>query len=181
MASMCRNEKADIVIGVDPDVDRNGCALLDIVKRSLNVNMLRFPDLIEYIVKQEAAARSAGRRLLVVVEAGWMNRCNFHIARSHGKQGVASLGVDQGRNEQVGRLIGEMMDFYGVPYEFKLPLCKCWSGRDRKITKEEIEQVVGQKLGRINQEGRDAALLAWAHAGLPIRYKAHTVRAKDST
>ena len=166
-----KNKKADFVIGIDPDVDRNGCALLNVEARKMIVNMLPFPKLIDFIAEQNHDIQSIGKRLIVVIEAGWMNKSNFHIRTRHGKQGIASLGVDQGRNEQVSRLIGEFMEHYAIPYLFKRPLLKCWLGKDRKITKEEIERITGQSLGRINQEGRDAALIAWEHAGLPIRIK----------
>jgi hypothetical protein len=44
-----------------------------------------------------------------------------------------------------------------------------WRGKDRKITQEELAAIVGQELPRTNQEGRDAALLAWVMAGLPLK------------
>jgi hypothetical protein len=45
-----------------------------------------------------------------------------------------------------------------------------WHGRDGKITQEEIAAFTGID-GRHNQEERDAALLAWIYAGLPIKAK----------
>lgn len=161
----------DYVIGIDPDVDRNGCALLDVRPRKMEVKTLTFPRLIDYICEISRKSNEEGSSLIVIIEAGWMNRSNFHILRSHGKQGIASLGVDQGRNEQVSRLIGEFMEHKSIDYEFKRPLTKCWKGKDRKITREEIEMITGQNLGRTNQEGRDAALLAWEYAGFPIRIR----------
>ena len=161
----------DYVMGIDPDVDRNGCAVLDTKDHKMTVQMLPFPRMIDYICDLAKQTEENNQEMIVVIEAGWLNRSNFHILMRHGKQGIASLGVDQGRNEQVSRLIGEFMEHYGIDYEFKRPLTKCWKGKDRKITKEEIEMVTGQSLGRINQEGRDAALLAWEYAGLPIRVK----------
>lgn len=165
------HNRYDYVIGIDPDVDRNGCALLDVRTRKMEVNTLHFPQLIDYICEISHKSNEEGSSLIVIIEAGWMNRSNFHILRSHGKQGIASLGVDQGRNEQVSRLIGEFMEHKSIDYEFKRPLTKCWKGKDRKITREEIEMITGQNLGRTNQEGRDAALLAWEYACLPIRLK----------
>ena len=114
-----KNKKADFVIGIDPDVDRNGCALLNVEARKMIVNMLPFPKLIDFIAEQNHDIQSIGKRLIVVIEAGWMNKSNFHIRTRHGKQGIASLGVDQGRNEQVSRLIGEFMEHYAIPYLFK--------------------------------------------------------------
>ena len=43
-------------------------------------------------------------------------------------------------------------------------------GKDRKITAEELKAFTGVT-GRTNQEGRDAALLAWEYAGLPIKMR----------
>jgi hypothetical protein len=52
-----------------------------------------------------------------------------------------------------------------------------WKGRDGKITHEELQHlaIITDKTNHItnktNQEARDAALLAWEYAGLPIRIK----------
>ena len=43
-------------------------------------------------------------------------------------------------------------------------------------TAAELEQVTGKKI-RTNQEGRDAALLAWTHADLPVSLDFKTLKA----
>lgn len=169
-----------IIIGIDPDTSRSGIATLDTKNHKLQVQMLTFPLLLESLKEQYKTAQRNGQDFKVIIEAGWMNHGNYHIKRWQGKQGIASLGVDQGRNEQVSRTIGQMMAYWGIPYEFKRPLPKCWHGADRKITKEEIEEITRQKLGRLNQEGRDAALLAWDYAGLPMRITSATTSGKPS-
>jgi hypothetical protein len=172
------SHKEQIIIGIDPDVDRNGIAMLDMSTHSLQVQMLAFPNLLDFIKeKYRQFAEIDKWDFKVIIEAGWMNHGNYHIKRW---QGIASLGVDQGRNEQVSRTIGQMMEHWGIPYEFKRPLPKCWNGKDRKITKEELEEITLQKLGRLNQEGRDAALLAWDYAGLPMRITSATLRGLPS-
>lgn len=169
--------KKQLIIGIDPDTDRNGVAMLDMTTRKLQALMLTFPLLLDFIkAKYKQFTEFDNYEFKVVIEAGWMNHGNYHIKRWQGKQGIASLGVDQGRNEQVSRTIGQMMEYWGIPYEFKRPLPKCWHGADRKITKEEIEEITLQNLGRLNQEGRDAALLAWDYAGLPMRITSKTLR-----
>ena len=136
------SHKEQIIIGIDPDVDRNGIAMLDMSTHSLQVQMLAFPNLLDFIKeKYRQFAEIDKWDFKVIIEAGWMNRGNYHIQRWQGKQGIASLGVDQGRNEQVSRTIGQMMEHWGIPYEFKRPLPKCWHGKDRKITKEELEEI----------------------------------------
>lgn len=168
-----------IYIGIDPDVEKNGVAMLDVETRKLTIKQLPFADTIDFCVEQfntsQHQASDCGFK--VIIEAGWMNRGNWHLRRWDGRNGAAAKGVDQGRNEQTSRLIGEMMEHFNVPYEFKRPLVKCWAGHDRKITKEELEGITGQALGRTNQEGRDAALLAWDKAGLPMRISTDTLRA----
>ena len=175
------SHREQIIIGIDPDTDRNGIAMIDMSTHKLQVQMLTFPILLDFIKeKYHQFAEIDKWDFKVVIEAGWMNHGNYHIKRCQGKQGIASLGVDQGRNEQVSRTIGQMMEHWGIPYEFKRPLPKCWHGADRKITKEEIEEITLQKLGRLNQEGRDAALLAWDYAGLPMRIASTTLRGKPT-
>jgi hypothetical protein len=131
------SHKEQIIIGIDPDVDRNGIAMLDMSTHSLQVQMLAFPNLLDFIKeKYRQFAEIDKWDFKVIIEAGWMNHGNYHI--------------------------------------------KCWHGKDRKITKEELEEITLQKLGRLNQEGRDAALLAWDYAGLPMRITSATLRGVPS-
>ena len=44
-----------------------------------------------------------------------------------------------------------------------------WNSKDGKITHEELAKFTGITQ-RTNQEGRDAALLAWTFAGLPVKF-----------
>ena len=54
-------------------------------------------------------------------------------------------------------------------------MIKCWKGKDRKITHEELDTIVrwvndtGLPRKRSNQEERDALLLAGEKSGFPIK------------
>lgn len=88
------SHKEQIIIGIDPDVDRNGIAMLDMSTHSLQVQMLTFPNLLDFIKeKYRQFAEIDKWDFKVIIEAGWMNRGNYHIQRWQGKQGIASLGV----------------------------------------------------------------------------------------
>jgi hypothetical protein len=63
-----------------------------------------------------------------------------------------------------------MCEHFGLHYELIKPLRKCWHGEYGKITHEELAYFTGIT-GRTNQEGRDAALLAWIYAGFPVKVK----------
>lgn len=160
----------DTVIGIDPDVDKNGVALLDCNTRTLSVTTLTFPDLLDYLQYQKRQAEVGGRNVIVAVEAGWMNHGNWHLKYRDNRNVAVAKGVHQGRNEQVSRIIGQMCERYGLSYEFIRPLRKCWQGENGKITHDELAYFTGLR-GRTNQEGRDAALIAWIHAGFPVKVK----------
>lgn len=96
------SHKEQIIIGIDPDVDRNGIAMLDMSTHSLQVQMLAFPNLLDFIKeKYRKFAEIDKWDFKVIIEAGWMNRGNYHIQRWQGKQGIASLGVP--RTQRTGQ------------------------------------------------------------------------------
>jgi hypothetical protein len=63
-----------------------------------------------------------------------------------------------------------MCKHHDIPVETIKPLKKIWQGKDGKITQKEIASFTGIT-ERTNQEGRDAALIAWIYSGLPIKTK----------
>ena len=65
--------------------------------------------------------------------------------------------------------IVELLRHRGISVVEKQPLVKIWSGKDGKITHDEMTSICGWGRTRSNQEERDALLLAWDHAGLPMR------------
>ena len=158
----------DTVIGIDPDVDKNGVALLDCNTRTLTIDTLTFPDLLDYLLYLKRSSEVQQQNIIVAIEAGWMNQGNWHLKYRDSRNVAVAKGVHQGRNEQVSRIIGQMCERYGLHYEFIKPLRKCWKGKDGKITHDELACFTGIK-GRTNQEGRDAALIAWVYAGFSIK------------
>lgn len=161
--------KHENVIAIDPDKEKSGVAFLKVKTRQLEVTNLSFPLLLEYLQHAKAKRDETGESLIVVVEAGWMNKKScFHAAQ--GKQ-AEKIAKDVGANHETGRKIIEMCEHWGIEVLPHIPLLKCWKGKDRKITHEELASFTGI-MGKTNQDARDAALLAWTCAGLPIRMKA---------
>lgn len=170
---MAKTDKIDIVIGIDPDVDRSGFALLDSRTRKFDLRALSFPDLLDALKTVQRKCEVAGRSLTVVVEAGWLNESNWHLSHRESRAEAAAKGNAVGRNHETGRKICEMCDHWDIPVVRKKPLplksrgVHFWNGKDGKITSEELKALTGYEK-RTNQEMRDAALLAWTHADLPI-------------
>jgi hypothetical protein len=158
-------------IGIDPDVDKNGVAIVEKESRHLECAALTFADTLAYLQWVANRATETEAKVKVCVEAGWLDRTNWHLSKWDNRGQVVAKGVSQGRNEQVSRLLGEMCQSYGLDWMHIKPLRKIWKGKDRKITHDELCAVTGMVYGRTNQEMRDAALIAWVAAGLPIKIK----------
>ena len=158
----------DYVIGIDPDTEKNGYAIVDVADKTIHAGTATLPDLLSLVTIRDGGAKAVGKSLKVVVEAGWLNHSNWHLDWRDNKQVAVRKGKDMGRNQQRGMDIVELLRWKGVDVEEVAPLEKRWKGKDRKITHDELVRVVG-KIEHTNQEGRDAALLAWVHAGLPVK------------
>lgn len=162
--------KYDIIIAIDGDVSKSGIAFLERQTRRLEVANLTFPCLIDYLKAEADKAKAQNLSLIVVVEASWLIQGNWHLQQWERKQRAASKGYDVGRNHETGKKIVEMCQHLGIEVLEHAPLRKGWKGKDGKITHEELASFTGL-MGRTNQDVRDAALLAWVFANLPIRLK----------
>ena len=163
-------KKYDDVIGIDPDVDKSGVAYLMVEARIIEVVSLTFADLLDYLQELRDILTERGQTFVVVIEAGWLNKAHWHVGKGGSAARSAAIGNHTGRNHEVGRKIVEMCRHYGIEVVEQPPLRKMWKGKDGKITHEELQHLA-IITGKTNQETRDAALLAWEYAGLPIRIK----------
>ena len=162
--------KADRIIGIDPDVNKSGVAVISGDGKEVTAVSLTFPQLLEFLQAERLRSMAENTRVVVVVEASWKISTNWHVRQRDSKGAIARKGKDAGRCHEVGRKIVECAKYYGLEVVERLPLKKIWKGKDGKITHEEIKAFMPIQ-GRTNQEERDAALLAWDYAGLPIRIR----------
>jgi hypothetical protein len=134
----------------------------------LKFDALDFPNVLELIRTTKDLTEPG--KLVVVVEAGWMNKSNWHLLQYDSKAQAARKGYDVGRNHETGHKIVEVCKALGIRVVEHIPLVKRWRGKDGKITHEELAYFTGITK-RTNQDERDAILLAWNFAALPIRVK----------
>lgn len=169
-------KKADIIIGIDPDVDLSGVAWLHPKTRILETYKMDLPELLCYLSKAKTIYEEKYYKVSIVVEASWGNSHNYHLNEMHiedkkkEKRIAAKTGYNVGRNHQVGIDICKYARSIGFDVIEHTPLRKGWKGCNGKITHVELKYFTGIE-GKTNQEERDAALLAWNYAGLPIRVK----------
>lgn len=152
------------IIAIDPDVGKSGVAMF--AENYSKFEALTFIDLYNLIQNHDYYYPT-----VVVVEAGWLNRSNWHLPTKCSKQQAAEIGKRTGANHQVGKLIVEYCKTYNIEVVEKRPLKKIWKSRAGKISQEEIEQFIPDFPKRSNQEIRDAALLGWDYLNRPIKIK----------
>jgi hypothetical protein len=166
--------KYDNIIAIDPDCCKSGVAYLKVKTRQLEAQNLSFPELLEYLKAVRSLCVIGS--LIVVVEAGWLvKKSNFgKWNRKGSKETGERIAKNVGANHETGRKIVEMCQYYGITVQLQQPLRKCWRGPDGKITQDELAYFTGID-GRMNQDLRDACLIAWNYAGFPIKMKPMSV------
>ena len=165
--------KKDIIIAIDPDVDASGIALVATKEKRMLLRQFTLPELVDFLKDVKIGYEKDGLSYVVVVEASYLVHANWHLNCHDTKNRAAAKGRQVGRNHEIGRQIVEFCKYLGIPYEERLPLTKCWSGKDGKITTRELNDLLkgmGFSVisGQSNQEKRDAALLALDRSGLPF-------------
>ena len=156
----------EIVIGIDPDVEASGVAELNTVTRTIKLFNLDFNGLCSYLrkIKQEF-----GDLAQIHIEDSSNTTHNWHLSSRYGSSArAARIGYDVGRNHQLCFDVYDYACQLGLDISRQMPFKKCWKGKDGKITHEEISSFIPIQQKKTNQEQRDAALIAWLCAGLPI-------------
>ena len=151
----------NIIIAIDPDADKSGVAMLNRTTREVDGRTMTFTEILEMVAVTPKDVK-------ILIEAGYLNQSNWHITTAMTARKAAALGQAVGRNHETARKLVEVCRFYGHDVEEVRPLRKIWKGG--KISHDEMAQFIDLP-ARTNQEVRDAALIAWNYAGLPMKLK----------
>jgi hypothetical protein len=155
------NDDYKITICIDPDILRSGVAIYH-DKKLVSLESLGFYDLMQ---KLEMIKRIKSGSCSVLLEAGWLNKSNFHLQyKSKGKTikltpaAAAETGRRVGQNHQVGILILEMCQGMEIPCRLIKPLePNLW-----KDSATVFKNITGWE-GATNPEKRDAAMIGFMH------------------
>lgn len=161
-------KRCEVFIGIDPDVDKSGVAYVDKTTRKLETAALAESDLRSYLLFVRNSAEQLKTSYVVVIEASWLIGHNWNVHYKMNVHTAAATGHSAGRNHQVGISIAKFCEENNIRHYLALPLKKCWRGANGKISHAELQSFTGI-MSKTNQEQRDAALLAWVHAQLPIK------------
>lgn len=138
------NMQTRYFIGIDPDVNKSGVAVWDAIEKQIfTIHTLAFFELFNFLEQFDKEAT------IVVVDAGWLNKTNFHAFSKFSSSVNAKIGEKVGANHCVGQKIVEMCEHLGLSYELHRPTQK-------KLKADEFKRITGWQK-RSNQECRDAA------------------------
>lgn len=143
--------KSKMYVGIDPDREKNGVALYSSrTETLLELLNLSFFDLFDYLKRLKDEYQE---ELVVVIEAGWMNRSNWHTRCTDSAVKAAKIGKWVGGNHEVGQKLVEMAEYLGITYRLTIP-------RRHKFDAKSFKDFTGWTK-RTNPEQRDAALLVY--------------------
>lgn len=133
----------NLIIGIDPDLEKSGVAILD---DSLELKNLTFSETVDLFRSQQNRIKK------VVIEAGWLNKkSNVHGCYGQSKIVGERIAKNVGENHATGKLLVEMAK------SLNLNVVEVRPTRTKKNS-EEFNRITGW-VGRSNQEQRDAAML----------------------
>lgn len=149
-------KKDFIRIGIDPDIDKSGVAML--VRspfgkpKIMALDTMTFFKLTQFIKSNNSGAITCNDDIVVCIEAGWLNKVsNYHSAIN--KQVAGRIGKNVGENHAVGKLIELFCKENNIPYKLIKPCSSKWDA-------DLFKKITGY-VGRTNSEMRDAVRAAW--------------------
>lgn len=162
----------DLIIGIDPDSEASGYAVLDRRKRSIELWTFSFPELVRRLL----VLVEKKTPVLLVIEDVWTTSANWHIKQGQTPAAIAKIGYSMGLCARTGSAIYELAVSMGLPVYVQRPLAKHWKHSTGKISHAElVEFLVKLRVSTetpgfrySNQEERDAALLALHHIATRI-------------
>jgi hypothetical protein len=133
------------LIGIDPDTDKSGTALIN--GTQLELNNLTFFELFDYLQN----AKNQFENLEVYIECGFLNGGNRHLKHGSSHALNSKIGERIGANHETAKKIIEMCEYLKITYHKVKPT-------RTKSTNDFFKQVTGF-IGQTNQEQRDAFFL----------------------
>ncbi len=143
---------AELIVGIDPDVEKSGVAIW--CYGWVRIEVLSFFDLYDRLPQYKK-----DYDLKVIIEASWLNKkVNYHGGKGGAGQKIA---YHVGMNHAVGKLINEMCESLKIETILVRPTKK-------KLDQHQFNEVTGIQ-GRTNPEKRDAAMLVWRYIHPEVR------------
>jgi hypothetical protein len=136
-----------ILIGIDPDTEKNGFAML-------NGNLMKLSNLTFFELFEELKFyKEKEVKPTVYIECGFLNGGNRHKVMNGSLSLNSKIGERIGANHETAKKIIEMCEYLEIPYRQIKP-------KKSKVSSDYFKQITGIN-SRTNQEQRDALMLIW--------------------
>ncbi|UYW02096.1 hypothetical protein K5I29_04125 [Flavobacterium agricola] len=136
-------------IGIDPDVTKSGVALKN--GKEFELFNKTFFELFEFLKLQKQEAEIINKKLIVVIECGFLNKSNWHKKVNGSASMNSKIGERTGANFETAKKICEMCEYLQIDFRQIRPT-------KSKVNAAFFSQITGYKK-RSNQEQRDAYML----------------------
>jgi hypothetical protein len=147
--------KVKILIGIDPDTEKSGFALIDKENPSvIELRNLTFFELFSTLSEIKNSFQTVYFDVEIYIECGFLNQGNRHKVFGGSLSLNSKIGERIGANHEVAKKICEMCDFLQLKYHKIKPTRS-------KIKDNNIFKKITGFEKRTNQEQRDALMLIW--------------------
>jgi hypothetical protein len=143
-------QKYDNIFGIDPDSKKSGIAFYQKLTGKYQVDIGKFFEIFKTLNSYKT------QNTLVIIEAGWLNKSNWHVNKSQSNAVSGLIGNKTGLNHQTGILIEQMCQYLNVEYKLVRPTTSKWNAETCKnLTKVEMKHIPTES----KQDCRDALKL----------------------
>lgn len=140
-----KNKK--FLIGIDPDVDKSGIAIIQGEKVTLdNMTFFQLFDYLKFYKEKE-------EKPIVYIECGFLNKSNWHRKSAFSSAMNSKIGERTGANFETAKKICEMCEYLNLPHVKLKPTSS-------KKDSDFFKKLTGINF-RTNQEQRDAFMLIY--------------------
>jgi len=143
--------KPKILIGIDPDTEKNGVAMK--VNKQFLLYNFDFFTLYQVLKELKESEQITDTEIKVYVECGFLNKGNRHFKEQESMQFNGKISERVGANHETAKKICEMCESLKLDYEQVRPT-------KSKINSIKFKEITGYEK-RSNQEQRDALMLIW--------------------
>jgi hypothetical protein len=117
-----------MILGIDPDVERCGCAFVEGGK--LTLKLMTPVELLALLHTHNVS------NWTIRVEAGWLNKGNWHLKDAKTIQAAAEIGNRAGQNHAIAKLIASVASAYCENVQLIRPSSK-------KLTPDQFFKLTG--------------------------------------
>jgi hypothetical protein len=117
-----------MILGIDPDIDKCGCAFVE--ESKLTLKLMTPVELLALLHTHNVSDWT------IRVEAGWLNNGNWHLKNAKTIKAAAEIGNRTGQNHAIAKLIASVASAYCKNVQLIRP-------NSKKLTSDQFFKLTG--------------------------------------